>query len=81
MFLRQKQAFSVAPFHEDAERCLYTVSCLGEVPLSFTAVLLRSDAATAKPSDVHAIIEWCHRNPEMLPRKNGGVIPICPVCR
>jgi hypothetical protein len=62
-----KDRFSVVKtLREDGIFCFYTITRLGDALLVFTAKVLTSQAAAAKPSDVEAIERWCQSHPERL---------------
>ena len=68
-----KDLFSVFKFGEQSDTSLYIVTRLKGDPLSFTVVVSRTQAASAKPSDIEAIQEWCQQHPERLPAEGGTI--------
>ena len=65
--------FSVFKFGEEDDTCLYGVTRLGVPSLSFTVVLSRTQAVSAKPSDIEAIREWCQHHLRNLPPEGSSI--------
>ena len=66
--------FFVRPLSTGAHRCLYSVTQLGgDILVTFTAVVRRSQAEAAEPSDTEAIRQWCEHHPEQLPPRVGAI--------